>query len=174
MTYSVRLSSNARRDRDRILAWYDDPEPLQGGRFLDAFYKAARQLEQQPRLGYVISGDVRSWRMSRNLVCHREDFVLQTTSSSSPSSASTRGFGCRRCVHSPALSVQDRCGDKPAVSVLVLGREYTYSHLELCCCPPCQSRPAPSSSGPNLFAEPLHMTAMPSFVADYPCLWVGR
>ena len=69
-------------------------------------------------------------RMSRNLAWQREDFVLQTTSSSSPSSASTRGFGFRRCVHSPAPPVPDRR-------------------------PPCQSSPAPSSSRPNLSAQPL-------------------
>ncbi|MFT3877122.1 MAG: type II toxin-antitoxin system RelE/ParE family toxin [Propioniciclava sp.] len=47
MTYVVRLGPNARRDRDRIVAWYDDPERRQGDRFLDAFYEAAHQLERQ-------------------------------------------------------------------------------------------------------------------------------
>jgi len=63
VTYLVRLSPNARRDRDRLLAWYDDPERGQGDRFLRAFYTAAHQLEGQPLLGHVISGDVRSWHL---------------------------------------------------------------------------------------------------------------
>ena len=60
MTYVVRISPNARRDRDRILAWYDDPERLQGDRFLSDFYLSARQLEHQPSLGHLIDHEVRS------------------------------------------------------------------------------------------------------------------
>lgn len=63
MSYLVRLSPNAQRDRDRVLAWYDEPERLQGDRFLDSFYIAARQLELQPLLGKLVSHDVRSWHL---------------------------------------------------------------------------------------------------------------
>lgn len=63
MTFLVRLSPNARRDRDGILFWYDDPGRLQGDRFLHAFYEAAHQLERQPFLGHVIRRDVRSWHL---------------------------------------------------------------------------------------------------------------
>lgn len=63
MSFTVRLAPNARRDRDRITKWYDDPERLQGDRFLEAFYRAAHQLADQPRLGHLLRGDVRSWHL---------------------------------------------------------------------------------------------------------------
>lgn len=54
MTYLVRLTSNARQDRDRALAWYDAEAPEQSERFIDEFYTAARQLEHFPRSGPVL------------------------------------------------------------------------------------------------------------------------
>lgn len=63
MSYRVRLSPNARRDRDRIVAYYDDPERLQGDRFLDDFFATAHLLEGTPDIGRVISGDVRRWHL---------------------------------------------------------------------------------------------------------------
>lgn len=63
MSYLVRLSPNARRDRDRIVAYYDDPDRLQGDRFLDDFFTTARLLEEVPYVGRVVSADVRRWRL---------------------------------------------------------------------------------------------------------------
>ncbi len=63
MNFLVRLSPNARRDRDRIVAYYDDPERLQGDRFLDDFYRTARLLEKHPGIGRIVGGDVRRWHL---------------------------------------------------------------------------------------------------------------
>ena len=54
MTYDVRLTSTARQDRDRVLAWYDTEAPDQTERFIDEFYAAARRLEDFPHSGPVI------------------------------------------------------------------------------------------------------------------------
>ncbi|MCL2468479.1 MAG: type II toxin-antitoxin system RelE/ParE family toxin [Micrococcales bacterium] len=54
MTYSVRLGPSARRDRDRILAWYDVEAPEQSERFVKDLYSTAEQLETFPRLRPVI------------------------------------------------------------------------------------------------------------------------
>ncbi len=63
MTFQVRLSPNARRDRDRIIAYYDDPDRLQGDRFIDDFFQSAAQLIHQPHLGRVVRNDVRRWHL---------------------------------------------------------------------------------------------------------------
>ena len=54
MTYDVRLTSTARQDRDRVLAWYDTEAPDQTERFIDEFYAGARRLEDFPHSGPVI------------------------------------------------------------------------------------------------------------------------
>lgn len=54
MTYDVRLTSTARQDRDRVLAWYDSEAPDQTERFIDEFYAASRRLEEFPHSGPVI------------------------------------------------------------------------------------------------------------------------
>lgn len=54
MTYHVRLTSNARRDRDSVLAWYDAEAPDQTERFIDEFYTLARLLAEFPHSGPVI------------------------------------------------------------------------------------------------------------------------
>ncbi|MBK5249745.1 MAG: type II toxin-antitoxin system RelE/ParE family toxin [Actinomycetales bacterium] len=54
MTYHVRLTPNARQDRDRVLAWYDAEAPDQTERFIDEFYAAARRLENFPHSGRVL------------------------------------------------------------------------------------------------------------------------
>lgn len=59
MTYSVRLAPNARRDRDRVLAWYDAAAPDQTERFIDDFYVLARRLEDFPHSGPVIRREAR-------------------------------------------------------------------------------------------------------------------
>ena len=63
MSYQVRLSPNARRDRDRIVAYYDEPERLQGDRFLDDFFATARLLADAPDIGRLIRADVRRWHL---------------------------------------------------------------------------------------------------------------
>lgn len=63
MRFDVRLSPNALRDRDRILAYYDEPERSQGDRFLDDFFSAARLIADLPEIGRVINGDVRRWHL---------------------------------------------------------------------------------------------------------------
>lgn len=54
MTYQVRLTSNARRDRDRVLIWYDAEAPEQTERFIDEFYVSARRLGDFPHSGPVV------------------------------------------------------------------------------------------------------------------------
>ncbi len=63
MSYRVLLGPNARRDRDRIVAYYDNPEILQGDRFLDDFYQAARQIEERPHIGRPVEDGVRRWHL---------------------------------------------------------------------------------------------------------------
>jgi plasmid stabilization system protein ParE len=48
VTYRVRLTRSAQRDRDRILAWYDAESPKLSERFIDEFYATARRLERFP------------------------------------------------------------------------------------------------------------------------------
>ena len=59
MTFVVRLTPSARRDRDRVLAWYDVEVPDQAERFIDEFYAAARRLEGFPYLGPIVRYQVR-------------------------------------------------------------------------------------------------------------------
>lgn len=59
MTYRVRLTRNAQRDRDRILAWYDAQAPDQSERFVDEFYSTARRLEDFPRSSPELRGEAR-------------------------------------------------------------------------------------------------------------------
>lgn len=54
MTHHVRLTSNARQDRDSVLAWYDAEAPDQIERFIDEFYATARRLEDFPHAGPVV------------------------------------------------------------------------------------------------------------------------
>ncbi|MCL2422801.1 MAG: type II toxin-antitoxin system RelE/ParE family toxin [Micrococcales bacterium] len=54
MTYTVRLAPSARRDRDRILAWYDVEAPEQAERFVDDLYATAEQLQTFPYLRPVV------------------------------------------------------------------------------------------------------------------------
>lgn len=54
MSLQIRLTPNARRDRDRVLAWYDTEAPDQVERFIDEFYATARQLADFPRSGPVV------------------------------------------------------------------------------------------------------------------------
>lgn len=49
MTYRVRLTRNAQRDRDRILAWHDAEAPDRGEWFIDEFYATARRLQDLPQ-----------------------------------------------------------------------------------------------------------------------------
>lgn len=49
MTYTVHLTSSARRDRDHVLAWYDAEAPHQTGRFIDEFYALARRIGEFPQ-----------------------------------------------------------------------------------------------------------------------------
>jgi plasmid stabilization system protein ParE len=64
VSFAVRLTPSARRDRDRIVAWYDEPTRSQGDRFLRAFYVAAGQIADKPRLGHVLRRDVRAWHLT--------------------------------------------------------------------------------------------------------------
>lgn len=59
MTYRVRLTRNAQRDRDRILAWYDAEAPDQSERFIDEFYATARRLVDYPRSSPELRGGAR-------------------------------------------------------------------------------------------------------------------
>lgn len=54
MTFAVRLTPTARRQRDDILAWYDEEDPEQSERFLLEFYRAARRLERFPLSGPIL------------------------------------------------------------------------------------------------------------------------
>ena len=63
MSYRVGLSPNALQDRNRIVAFYDDREKLQGDRFLEDFFATAHLLEDAPDIGRFISGDVRQWHL---------------------------------------------------------------------------------------------------------------
>lgn len=54
MTYEVRLTSMARRDRDHVVDWYDSEAPDQTERFLDEFYGVARRLAEFPQSGRAV------------------------------------------------------------------------------------------------------------------------
>jgi plasmid stabilization system protein ParE len=59
VTYRVRLTRNAQRDRDRALAWYDAEAPGQSERFIDEFYATARRLQDLPYSSPVMRGGAR-------------------------------------------------------------------------------------------------------------------
>ncbi|MER3387198.1 MAG: type II toxin-antitoxin system RelE/ParE family toxin [Microcella pacifica] len=59
MTYRVRFTRNAQRDRDRILAWYDAEAPDESERFIEEFYDTARRLEDFPRSSRELRGSAR-------------------------------------------------------------------------------------------------------------------
>jgi len=59
VTYRVRLTRNAQRDRDRVVAWYDAEAPDQSERFIDEFYATARRLEDFPYSSQELRGEAR-------------------------------------------------------------------------------------------------------------------
>lgn len=59
MTFRVRLSLKAQRDRDLVLAWYDVEAPDQSELFIDEFYAMARRLEDYPHAGAVVRDGAR-------------------------------------------------------------------------------------------------------------------
>jgi plasmid stabilization system protein ParE len=59
VNFGVLLTPDARRDRDDIVAWYDENAPGQASRFVDEFYGAARRLEGFPHSGPVVRGGAR-------------------------------------------------------------------------------------------------------------------
>lgn len=54
MTYEVRLTSRARKDRDRVVCWYDSEAPGQTERFINEFYVTTRRLAEFPQSARVV------------------------------------------------------------------------------------------------------------------------
>lgn len=46
MTWDVRVTPNARRDRDRAVAWFDENQPLAADDFVDDFFRTLRRIER--------------------------------------------------------------------------------------------------------------------------------
>jgi hypothetical protein len=50
MIFEVRVTANARRDRDRVILWLDEHYPHQVDRFIDDYEQTLRRIEQQALL----------------------------------------------------------------------------------------------------------------------------
>jgi plasmid stabilization system protein ParE len=46
VTFEVRVTVNARRDRDRVIAWLDENHPDQSDRFIDDYFRTLGRLAE--------------------------------------------------------------------------------------------------------------------------------
>lgn len=59
MTFKVQVTANARRDRDRVIAWFDENHPDQSDRFIEDYFRTLRRVEEQ---GTVPAADDHGFR----------------------------------------------------------------------------------------------------------------